>query len=90
MVYDPETWWVVAKGGRYLHNLLHPTEEAAMRALHGTPDKETGRRDGIAAQVERQRTAGWRVLRVRVVQDACSLCGEAWEEGHECPRETEG
>lgn len=80
MSTDPEVWWVLSRGAAVRPHLYH-FEEAAVRAV-GKPGE-----DSQGSEIERQRRDGWRVLRVRVTPDACSLCGEPWAVGHECKRE---
>lgn len=68
--------------------LEHPV--LGIRCVLGCPATYCSREQAERAlerEVERQRRDGWRVLRVRVTPDACSLCGEPWVVGHECPRE---
>ena len=78
----PQTFWMLAHptSCAALTRVLYDSERAAVRAL-GLPDE-----DSEGSEVERQRRRGWRVVRVRVIEDACSLCGEPWESGHECVR----
>ncbi len=80
MTYDPEVHWVLMRGA-HMRLQLYVSETAAMRAL-GKPNENSE-----GSEIERQRRDGWRVVRVRVKPDVCSLCGEPKDSEHECRRE---